>query len=123
MQPHGRNVAASRKPAALRRHQFTHRTPNRPLRARHLDDHLFRPPDERSFHATPHPLGARRRAGLRGTGAHGDGRLRLLGGIGMELNQKLRQFDYGSVLTIVLVVLAVVIVLDRASALLRKRLA
>lgn len=41
----------------------------------------------------------------------------------MELNQKLRQFDYGSVLTIVLVVLAVVIVLDRASALLRKRLA
>ncbi|WP_281271679.1 hypothetical protein [Prauserella flavalba] len=40
----------------------------------------------------------------------------------MELNQKLRLFEYGSVLTIVLVVLVVVVVLDRASAHLRKRL-
>lgn len=44
------------------------------------------------------------------------------GGIGMELNQKLRLFEYGSVLTIVLVVLAVVVILDRISATLRKRL-
>lgn len=44
------------------------------------------------------------------------------GGIGMELNNKLRLFDYGAVLTIVLVVLAVVVVLDQASSHLRKKL-
>ncbi|MEU2428204.1 phosphonate ABC transporter, permease protein PhnE [Streptomyces sp. NPDC007861] len=44
------------------------------------------------------------------------------GGIGMELNQQLRLFDYGNVLTIVLVVLAVVVLLDRISSYLRKRL-
>ncbi|MFC4000122.1 phosphonate ABC transporter, permease protein PhnE [Prauserella oleivorans] len=44
------------------------------------------------------------------------------GGIGMELNQKLRLFEYGSVLTIVLVVLVVVVVLDRVSAHVRKKL-
>lgn len=44
------------------------------------------------------------------------------GGIGMELNQKLRLFDYGGVLTIVLVVLVVVVLLDRISSTLRRRL-
>ncbi len=44
------------------------------------------------------------------------------GGIGMELNQKLRLFEYGQVMTIVLVVLVVVVVLDRVSARLRARL-
>lgn len=44
------------------------------------------------------------------------------GGIGMELNQRLRLFDYGAVLTIVLVVLVVVVALDRLSAYIRKRL-
>lgn len=38
------------------------------------------------------------------------------GGIGLELNQKLRLFDYGSVLTLLLVVLAVVVILDRISS-------
>jgi phosphonate transport system permease protein len=44
------------------------------------------------------------------------------GGIGMELNQKLRLFEYGQVLTIVLVVLVVVIALDQVSSYLRKKL-
>jgi len=44
------------------------------------------------------------------------------GGIGMELNQKLRLFEYGQVLTIVLVILVVVIALDQVSSYLRKRL-
>ncbi|TFD56720.1 phosphonate ABC transporter, permease protein PhnE [Cryobacterium sp. Hh38] len=44
------------------------------------------------------------------------------GGIGMELNQKLRLFEYGQVLTIVLVVLVVVIALDQVSSYVRKRL-
>lgn len=44
------------------------------------------------------------------------------GGIGMELNQKLRLFEYGQVLTIVLVVLVVVVVLDQASSYLRRKL-
>jgi phosphonate transport system permease protein len=44
------------------------------------------------------------------------------GGIGMELNQKLRLFDYGAVLTIVIVVLVVVVALDQVSSLIRKRL-
>ncbi|KOS58158.1 phosphonate ABC transporter, permease protein PhnE [Rhodococcus rhodochrous] len=44
------------------------------------------------------------------------------GGIGMELTQQLRLFEYGNVLTIVLVVLAVVVTLDRAASHLRKKL-
>lgn len=44
------------------------------------------------------------------------------GGIGMELNQKLRLFEYGQVLTIVLVVLVVVVALDQVSSYLRRRL-
>lgn len=44
------------------------------------------------------------------------------GGIGMELNQKLRLFEYGQVLTIVLVVLVVVVGLDQLSSYLRRRL-
>lgn len=44
------------------------------------------------------------------------------GGIGMELNQKLRLFAYGDVLTIVLVVLVVVIALDQLSSWLRRKL-
>lgn len=44
------------------------------------------------------------------------------GGIGMELNSKLRLFDYGAVLTIVIVVLVVVVVLDQISSYLRKKL-
>ncbi len=44
------------------------------------------------------------------------------GGIGMELNQKLRLFEYGQVLTIVIVVLVVVIALDQLSSYLRRRL-
>lgn len=44
------------------------------------------------------------------------------GGIGMELQQKLRLFDYGAVLTIVLVVLLVVVALDQISSHLRKKL-
>ncbi|MFZ2176717.1 MAG: phosphonate ABC transporter, permease protein PhnE, partial [Rhodococcus sp. (in: high G+C Gram-positive bacteria)] len=41
------------------------------------------------------------------------------GGIGMELTQQLRLFEYGNVLTIVLVVLVVVVTLDRGAAYLR----
>ena len=44
------------------------------------------------------------------------------GGIGMELTQQLRLFEYGNVLTIVLVVLVVVVTLDRAASYLRKKL-
>lgn len=44
------------------------------------------------------------------------------GGIGMELNNQLRLFNYGAVLTIVLVVLVVVIALDQVSSYLRKKL-
>jgi len=44
------------------------------------------------------------------------------GGIGMELNTKLRLFDYGAVLTIVLVVLVVVVTLDQISSYVRKKL-
>lgn len=44
------------------------------------------------------------------------------GGIGMELTQQLRLFEYGSVLTIVLVVLVVVVTLDRVASHLRKKL-
>ncbi len=44
------------------------------------------------------------------------------GGIGMELTQQLRLFEYGNVLTIVLVVLVVVVALDRAASYLRKKL-
>lgn len=44
------------------------------------------------------------------------------GGIGLELNTQLRLFDYGAVLTIVLVVLVVVVTLDQISSALRKRL-
>lgn len=44
------------------------------------------------------------------------------GGIGMELQQRLRLFDYGAVLTIVLVVLVVVVALDQISSYLRKKL-
>lgn len=44
------------------------------------------------------------------------------GGIGMELNQKLRLFDYGAVLTIVIVVLVVVVALDQVSSYIRRRL-
>ncbi|WP_280345025.1 phosphonate ABC transporter, permease protein PhnE [Nocardia neocaledoniensis] len=44
------------------------------------------------------------------------------GGIGMELTQQLRLFEYGNVLTIVLVVLVVVVTLDRAASQLRKKL-
>lgn len=44
------------------------------------------------------------------------------GGIGMELNSKLRLFDYGAVCTIVIVVLVVVVALDQASSYLRRRL-
>ena len=44
------------------------------------------------------------------------------GGIGMELNQKLRLFEYGQVLTIVIVILVVVIALDQVSSYLRKKL-
>lgn len=44
------------------------------------------------------------------------------GGIGMELNQKLRLFDYGAVLTIVIVVLVVVVALDQVSSQIRKKL-
>lgn len=44
------------------------------------------------------------------------------GGIGMELTQQLRLFEYGNVLTIVVVVLVVVVTLDRAASYLRKRL-
>ncbi|WP_084830173.1 phosphonate ABC transporter, permease protein PhnE [Demequina rhizosphaerae] len=43
------------------------------------------------------------------------------GGIGMELNQQLRLFEYGSVMTIVLVVLVVVMSLDLLSSYVRKR--
>ncbi|WP_083979739.1 phosphonate ABC transporter, permease protein PhnE [Demequina salsinemoris] len=43
------------------------------------------------------------------------------GGIGMELNQQLRLFEYGSVMTIVLVVLVVVMSLDFVSSYVRKR--
>ncbi|RZK72910.1 MAG: phosphonate ABC transporter, permease protein PhnE, partial [Rhodococcus sp. (in: high G+C Gram-positive bacteria)] len=41
---------------------------------------------------------------------------------GMELTQQLRLFEYGNVLTIVLVVLVVVVTLDRAASYLRKKL-
>jgi phosphonate transport system permease protein len=44
------------------------------------------------------------------------------GGIGMELNTRLRLFEYGQVLTIVIVVLVVVVLLDQASSYLRKKL-
>lgn len=44
------------------------------------------------------------------------------GGIGMELQQKLRLFDYGAVLTIVIVVLVVIVALDQVSSYVRKRL-
>ncbi|PQP17285.1 phosphonate ABC transporter, permease protein PhnE [Rhodococcus opacus] len=44
------------------------------------------------------------------------------GGIGMELTQQLRLFEYGNVLTIVIVVLVVVVALDRAASYLRKKL-
>jgi phosphonate transport system permease protein len=44
------------------------------------------------------------------------------GGIGMELNNKLRLFDYGGVLTIVIVVLVVVVALDQISSFARKKL-
>ncbi|WP_082096378.1 phosphonate ABC transporter, permease protein PhnE [Demequina gelatinilytica] len=43
------------------------------------------------------------------------------GGIGMELNQQLRLFEYGSVMTIVLVVLVVIMSLDLISSTVRKR--
>ncbi|WP_370501123.1 phosphonate ABC transporter ATP-binding protein [Mycolicibacterium sp. jd] len=44
------------------------------------------------------------------------------GGIGMELQQKLRLFDYGAVFTIVIVVLVVIVALDQVSSYIRKRL-
>ncbi|WP_134324899.1 phosphonate ABC transporter, permease protein PhnE [Cumulibacter soli] len=44
------------------------------------------------------------------------------GGIGMEMQTKLRLFDYGAVMTIVIVVLVVVIALDQLSSYLRKKL-
>lgn len=44
------------------------------------------------------------------------------GGIGTLLTERLRLFRYGEVLTIVLVILIVVVVLDRVSARLRRRL-
>lgn len=44
------------------------------------------------------------------------------GGIGLELNNQLRLFNYGAVLTIVLVVLVVVMALDQISAYLRMKL-
>lgn len=44
------------------------------------------------------------------------------GGIGTLLTERLRLFQYGEVLTIVLVILVVVVVLDRVSARLRMRL-
>ncbi|MFV0428422.1 MAG: phosphonate ABC transporter, permease protein PhnE [Arachnia sp.] len=44
------------------------------------------------------------------------------GGIGMELTQTLRLFEYQQVLTIVLIVLLVVVALDQGSAYLRRRL-